>query len=153
DTATHARELARKVWGADSWQAGDDVVTLYWLQSGVVVYIKDYEKESPDTWRLIPFSLVYKEPAKTPGTAPQIVTVDAREATLVFGRPVDLIRMSGARPIGGRIAGNVQIQADRGTETPLDDFVAYADELQFLEAENRVWTDSAVRMVSGTDAV
>jgi lipopolysaccharide export system protein LptA len=151
-TANHAKEVARKVWGAESWQASDDVVTLYWLQSGVIVYIQDYEKESPDTWRLIPFALVYTEPAKAAKTPSQMVTLEGQEATLVFDRPVDLIRMSGARPIGGKISGNVQIQADRGTESPVDDFVAYADDLRFEEAENRVWTDSPVRMVSA-DAV
>src|SRR5262245_17291590 len=144
--------MALRVWGDDAWQAGDDVVTLYWLKSGVIVYIKDYEKESPDTWRLTPFALIYTEPAKTHDTEPQIVTLEGREATLMFDHPVDLVKMTGARPIGGRITGNVQIQADRGTPNPVDDLVAYADELQFKEEERRVWTDSPVRMVSA-DAV
>ncbi len=136
-TSNYAKDLSSPVWGDDSWQAGDDVIVLYWLHSGVVVYIKDYEKETPETWRLTPFSLVYSEPSKTPGGQPQLVTLDGREATLVFDGPVDLIRMSGARPIGGTISGNVQITADRGTNTPVDDLIAYADELQFLEAEKR----------------
>jgi hypothetical protein len=151
--SNHSREMARRVWGDDAWQAGDDVVTLYWLQSGVIVYIKDYEKETDDTWRLEPFSLIYTEAPKTPGGNSQIVTMEGKQATLIFDRPVDLIRMSGARPIGGKISGNVQIQADRGTENTGDDFVAYADELQFQESEKRVWTDSSLRLVSGADAV
>jgi len=146
--SNRARDIARQVFGPDSWQAQDDVVALYWLHNGVIIFIKDYERQSPQAWRLVPFSLVYQDQPKTPGDPPQIVTMEGKEAVLEFDRPVDLIHMTGAKPIGGKITGAVQIQCDRGTPDPIDDIVAYMDSLEFLDAEKKIWTASPVRLVS-----
>lgn len=146
-TIHRTKQIAREVFGPDSWQANADIA-LNWERSGVIIYILDYEPVNPQTLRLIPFSLVYIEASKTPGSKPQIVTLEGKDALLEFDRPVDPIRMTSAKPLGVKITGNVQIQADRGTPDPLDDFVVYTDYLEFKEEEKRIWTEAPVRIVS-----
>ena len=146
-TIHRTKQIARQVFGADSWQASADIA-LNWERSGVIIYILDYEPVDPQTMRLIPFSLVYIEAPKSAGAKPQIVTLEGKEAVLEFDRPVDPIRMTTAKPLGVKITGEVQIQADRGTADPLDDLVVYTDYLEFKDEEKRIWTEAPVRIVS-----
>lgn len=146
-TIHRTKQIARDVFGPDSWQATADIA-LNWERSGVIIYILDYEPVDQKTLRLVPFSLVYIEAAKKGNAKPQIVTLEGKEALLEFDRPVDPIRMTTAKPLGVKIMGNVQVQADRGTPDPLDDLVVYTDSLEFNDAEKRIWTDSPVRIVS-----
>ena len=115
-----AHRVAEKVFGPDSWQAKADI-QLYWLQSGVIIYVADYDRAGPQSLVLKPFSLVYQKKSKTDGAEGQTITIQADEAVLDFDHAVDIIQASGAKPTGGRITGNVQIQTDRGTPDPDDD--------------------------------
>jgi hypothetical protein len=146
-TIHRTKQIARDVFGPDSWQANADIA-LNWERSGVIIYILDYEPVDQKTLRLVPFSLVHIEATKKGNTRPQIVTLEGKEALLEFDRPVDPIRMTTAKPLGVKITGNVQVQADRGTPDPLDDLVVYTDNLEFNDAEKRIWTAAPVRIVS-----
>ncbi len=144
----YARNVAERVFGKDSWQAKDEAIALYWLHNGVIIFIKEYDRVDEQSLRLTPFCLVYTEKPKSPGAASQIVTLQGNQAILEFDSAIDLIKVTGARPIGGKISGDVQVQADRATSDPFDDVVAYTDDLTFVDDEHRIWTQSPVRVVS-----
>ncbi len=139
---------ARKVFGPESWQAKADIA-LYWSNSGVIIYIADYEQIGAETLKLKPFSLIYMDRSSSRDGEPNIITLRADEATLEFDQPIDILQMSDARPIGGRITGDVEVEADRATPDRADDLLAYTDYLEFQESEHKVWTAAPVRIVTG----
>jgi lipopolysaccharide export system protein LptA len=146
----YARLVAERVFGPDSWQAKADIA-LYRLQSGIIIYIADYENVGDQSLRLAPFSLVYAEQRKRGEPEPQIVTVQSNEAVLDFDRPIDAVvgQMASVKPIAGRLIGDVQIQADRATPDPDDDVLIYCDQpLEFKETDNKISTDGAVRVIA-----
>jgi hypothetical protein len=142
-----ARSVAAEVFGKDSWQAEADIV-LYWRTHGVVIYVADYKQVDPQRFELVPFSLVYADRSKAAEAKPQYVTLEGEQATLEFDRAIDLIQVGGARPVGGRISGDVRIQMDRGTAEPEDDIAAYVDYLEFNESRQQIWTNGPVRIVA-----
>jgi len=146
----YARLVAERVFGPDSWQAKADIA-LYRLQSGVIIYIADYEKVGEQSLRLAPFSLVYAEQRKRGEPEPQIVTIQSNEAVLDFDRPIDAVvgQMASVKPVAGRLSGDVQIQADRATPDPEDDVLIYCDQpLEFKESDNKISTEGSVRVIA-----
>ena len=80
--------------------------------------------------------------------AEEINSVRGAHAEVEFERPLNSLRdVQKAKPIAGRIDGNVILQHNRRTPYPEDDIRLFTKWLAYDEAQQRIWTDADIRLL------
>lgn len=154
-----SKELARQMFGPESWMARDIKLTYYDASRGSFMYAQEYELKSNGTQMVIsPFALV-AEAKDRQGHK----TVTSERAILTFNQPYSLMPSKGpkeaTRVVHAELIGDVRIRDDKGTlEDPKDDLlIGPLTGVEFDEKAMQVTTKSHVLIqdqdirISGTE--
>lgn len=122
---------------------------LQWPAQGVVMAAHNYEINGGQL-KLFNISVAYFGKPRLDGKDPEINSIRGDAALVEFDKPINNIRdTQHAKPVAGRIEGNVRLQNNRHTADPKDDIRVFTPWLAYRDDQHRIWTDAEVMLKDG----